>query len=680
MVLEWDLWMFESLVFLGTRYPPSGHLQTPLTSPRFHTSPPLGTSEMRPPTISPTVGTASQNAQQVPIMQQHGGIQPGAIQSGRQQQIQIFGGPQPVQSGAAISQVQHQQFMRMPFIGHETQLIAQGAHGARYSPEICLAGCVFLIIDDFSPSLVDRNAMCSVIRFHGGDVEQFGMRGIPDRVTHLVCSTVAHSEIIANQATIERRKRLVTIQWLSETIMNKRMDAPTKPCHLPTCWAENSKPAVGKLITVAGFDDVETSNLKWMISAIGARYTPTLTAHNQILISKGCSGSLNLSNLMPKIEKAKQLGVAVVNFQWIVEQYFGNTRGLNDLANPMYSPMNALSNFENCSSLALERMFDFCAKLLFAWKFAIPLNEEIINMALELKKNVENDKSVFPHRQFKCSLNDAPSEEQIAESLEILKTADKLPKSDVLVYFEGLLPLQIECMSRKIRFLGGKVAESVEQCTHFVVPNLERTAKLVEALALGKAVISPEWIQNCFSLLKIVDAYDFFVRDIENERKYGYNLKDTILKARYRRDVTFHLSANVRPTYEILSQLIIAGGGRVEKERPTKKKLAKCIEVDDTYLIVVNESDLHLYQYLITCNFPLFTEDFVWMSIIRHKMDFTPTNYMIPPQVLRPHLSQTQPAILAQAPQSVPNPTPAKKSGGSRPGAIKQERISLKAS
>uniref|UniRef100_A0A915EG50 PAX-interacting protein 1 n=1 Tax=Ditylenchus dipsaci TaxID=166011 RepID=A0A915EG50_9BILA len=288
--------------------------------------------------------------------------------------------------------------------------------------------------------------------------------------------------------------------------------------------------------------------------------------------------------------------------------------------------MNTMSQFETHSTHTLERISDFCQKLLCSWRLAIPLNDNIINMAIELKRSVENDKSVFPHRQFKCSTEDAPSEEQIKEAIEILKKSNKLPK-DIRVCFEGLLPQQIECLSNKLRFLGGEVCDSVSDCTHLVVPSLERSVKLVEAIGGGKNVVSVDWILQSYSLLKLVDCVNFFVHDPENERKYGYNLKDTILQARSRKvfeDVTFHLSPTVRPSFALLSQMIVAAGGKVERERPTRKRLAGCIEIDDTYLVVVNESDLHLYHYLISCNFPLFNEEFVFMAILRHELDFTP--------------------------------------------------------
>lgn len=66
------------------------------------------------------------------------------------------------------------------------------------------------------------------------------------------------------------------------------------------------------------------------------------------------------------------------------------------------------------------------------------------------------------------------------------------------------MPVQLDQLSRKARFLGATLAGSVAECSHFVVPSLEPTAKLVEALALGKNVVSPSWVQNSFSLLKLV--------------------------------------------------------------------------------------------------------------------------------------------------------------------------------
>lgn len=53
------------------------------------------------------------------------------------------------------------------------------------------------------PVFVDRQALTSVIRFYGGDVEAANPRGIPESVTHLVCSTVT-STVTTNEHLIHQ--------------------------------------------------------------------------------------------------------------------------------------------------------------------------------------------------------------------------------------------------------------------------------------------------------------------------------------------------------------------------------------------------------------------------------------------------------------------------------------------
>lgn len=58
---------------------------------------------------------------------------------------------------------------------------------------------MFFIIDDYLPTQIDRNAMCAIIRFYGGEIETPSPRGIPDRVTHVICNTIAHNDIVIHQ-------------------------------------------------------------------------------------------------------------------------------------------------------------------------------------------------------------------------------------------------------------------------------------------------------------------------------------------------------------------------------------------------------------------------------------------------------------------------------------------------
>lgn len=40
------------------------------------------------------------------------------------------------------------------------------------------------------------------------------------------------------------------------------------------------------------------------------------------------------------------------------------------------------------------------------------------------------------------------------------------------------------------------MTKNVEDCTHLVVLNLWRTMKLLEGIALGKNIVSPDWITD----------------------------------------------------------------------------------------------------------------------------------------------------------------------------------------
>jgi len=236
-------------------------------------------------------------------------------------------------------------------------------------------------------------------------------------------------------------------------------------------------------------------------------------------------------------------------------------------------------------------------------------------------------------------------------------TSAPAPKEPIRAHFDGLLQQQIQALSAKLRFLGGEVVGSVNECTHLVVPNLERSLKLLEALALGKDVVSPQWIQQSYSLFKLIDSLDFYVYDAENERRYAFSLKNTILRARQRRvfqDVTFHLSDSVKPSFEILSRLISAAGGVVQKGRPSRGHLARCIENDSTYLLVVSRNDLHHYRYLTACNFPLFNEEFVLMSILRHEIEPS-LHYRVFPPSRPPHIISSNGT--AAPPKSCGQPT-----------------------
>ncbi|KAL7075139.1 hypothetical protein ACQ4LE_006069 [Meloidogyne hapla] len=498
------------------------------------------------------------------------------------------------------------------------------------NPEICLTGCVFLLIDDCSPQLVDSSLLPNVIRFYGGDVESNNPRGIPERVTHLVCSSWLDNEHLIQKALapeystertprIPRKvQRIVTLHWLNDTIGKRKVEPPSKACHLPGFWSVlNPNPQISsKVISFFGFDQNDSNAIKFMIRSIGAFCLP-INSKTDFLV-------INRSSLTDQIiEKCNSLNVQIVNYKWLFELYFGNINVLSPPDSQRYFPeAETLLTCVTISPQYLAKMSDLCFKLMVPWTQPILITDEITKSAYLMKRTIFEDTSIFPEKVFRITDN-APNEEQITKASAIISASLENPLN-ISVLFDGLTNEQVDNLSKKVRFLAGKIVESPNECTHFVTTCIRKSVNLVKCIAFGTNIVSPSWIETSFKRLEFVDPLPFFVKDRENERKYCFSLKVSILRARQRKifkDIIFHIGQGTQPSFNILRELVEAADGRVVEEKPTKKELFEYIQNNQTYFIVCNHNDLVFYQYLINCNFPIFNEDFIIMSILRHKID-----------------------------------------------------------
>uniref|UniRef100_A0A914KPK7 PAX-interacting protein 1 n=1 Tax=Meloidogyne incognita TaxID=6306 RepID=A0A914KPK7_MELIC len=507
--------------------------------------------------------------------------------------------------------------------------------GNPVNPEICLTGCVFLLIDDCNPQFVDSYQLSSVIRFYGGDVESSNPRGIPERVTHIVCSSLMDNEKLINSALanvgefIDRHRnrrfqrkaqRIVTLHWLNDTIGKRLVEQPSKAAHLPGYWSvlEPNPQISSKIISFHGFDKEESNAIKYMIRSIGAYCVPFNSKTDFLVINK--------SSLTDQIiEKSHSFNTQLVNYKWLFELYFGNINVLVPTEAQRYFPeAETLLTCVTISPYYLGKMSDLCCRLMSPWSVHIAVEDDVIKSAYLMKRTIFQDVSVFPEKLFRLTDN-APSEEQISKAIDVISTSNKEP-INIFVLFDGFTNEQVDNMSNKVRFLAAKVVESPNECTHFVTSSLRKSVKLVTCIALGKHIVSPYWVETSFKCLQFVDPLPFFVKDRENERKYCFSLKVSVLRARQRKifkNIIFHIGQGTQPSFGILRQLVEAADGRVVEEKPTKKELIEYIQNDQTYFIVCNHNDLVFYQYLINCNFPIFNEDFIIMSILRHKIDLS---------------------------------------------------------
>ncbi|KIH50519.1 BRCA1 protein, partial [Ancylostoma duodenale] len=137
-------------------------------------------------------------------------------------------------------------------------------------PGICLAGCVLHMfdMDRIFTDKLDLPNIVLAIRMHGGDIE-FGAKAYAERagaITHVIVDSIR-----------------------------------TQHAHL--------------LISFSGFDESERAAMKFMVETMGAKFTPYLSRHNNLLIAKSAG--------VEKVEKAREWDIPVVNYQWLADNYAG---------------------------------------------------------------------------------------------------------------------------------------------------------------------------------------------------------------------------------------------------------------------------------------------------------------------------------------------------------------------
>uniref|UniRef100_A0A914XLS9 PAX-interacting protein 1 n=1 Tax=Plectus sambesii TaxID=2011161 RepID=A0A914XLS9_9BILA len=176
----------------------------------------------------------------------------------------------------------------------------------------------------------------------------------------------------------------------------------------------------------------------------------------------------------------------------------------------------------------------------------------------------------------------------------------------------------------KLRYIGGSVTGKVSEASHVIGLDLSRTVKLLEAIALGKFVVSPAWVLHSYKQGHFLDAIDYFIKDHDNEQFFGYNVKLSVVKARQKRlfeNMLFYLTPSVQPSKAVLHRLINAAGGKVLAEKPLCSKVADCIERDIPLAVIGCENDAHLCQSLVECGIPIFLVEFIMTGILRQEID-----------------------------------------------------------
>jgi hypothetical protein len=196
-----------------------------------------------------------------------------------------------------------------------------------------------------------------------------------------------------------------------------------------------------------------------------------------------------------------------------------------------------------------------------------------------------------------------------------------------IVFSNSEVPEKPELM-RFLRTVGAKrlnvVSETISNFLCVAPGELKRTSKLTISVALGKTIVTDDWIVNSEQAGKLLDPKPYLPRDLIREQAWGFNLEEAIQRGREKIRALEGLSVYFTPSLskelgdaikELQHMAYAAGASSVQTRLP----LVAAEKFTDT-LLLGSESDKDASE-LADLGWRLYSKDILSLSILRGRLD-----------------------------------------------------------
>ncbi|CAL4910351.1 unnamed protein product [Urochloa decumbens] len=171
--------------------------------------------------------------------------------------------------------------------------------------------------------------------------------------------------------------------------------------------------------------------------------------------------------------------------------------------------------------------------------------------------------------------------------------------------------------------LGVWEAFSMADATHFVADSFFRTRNMLEAITLGKPVVTSMWLENCGQSGCFIDERKFILRDAKKEKELGFSMPISLTSACKHPLLLgkrVFVTSNVKPSQEVVTSLVKASSGQ-PLER-VGRSIMKEKEVPDDLLIISCEEDYHTCAPLLEKGAIIFSTELLLNGIVIQKLEY----------------------------------------------------------
>lgn len=196
--------------------------------------------------------------------------------------------------------------------------------------------------------------------------------------------------------------------------------------------------------------------------------------------------------------------------------------------------------------------------------------------------------------------------------------------NDVRVLYSQHLDEDIIKQQKKtLTRLGVTAVSSMAEATHFIADKFVRTRNMLEAIALGKLVVTHLWIESCGQANCFIDEKNHILRDAKKEKEFGFSMPGSLACARQRpllegRRVL--ITPNTKPGKAIISSLVKAVKGQAVER--IGRSMLKDDQIPDDLLVLSCEEDYDKCLPFLEKGAAVFSSELLLNGIVTQKLEF----------------------------------------------------------
>ncbi|KAM0950652.1 putative BRCT domain-containing protein [Dioscorea sansibarensis] len=171
--------------------------------------------------------------------------------------------------------------------------------------------------------------------------------------------------------------------------------------------------------------------------------------------------------------------------------------------------------------------------------------------------------------------------------------------------------------------LGAHLASSMSDATHFVTDKFVRTRNMLEAIALGKPVVTYVWLESCGQASCFIDEKNYILRDLKKEKEIGFIMPVSLARSCQSpllQGKRVFITPNVKPGREVVASLVKAAQGLpIERIGRTTIKDDK---LPDDLLVLSCEEDYLTCIPLLEKGMEVFSSELILNGIVVQKLEY----------------------------------------------------------